>query len=190
MYCLVRSRSAYIAAMQHESGVSPPQASVPHTSLSGMPHGGTTTVAGRPRLVVVDSRPMVRRLVVDMSYGLGLRAAEAEGAAEALALLGADSGGAAQTVLVVAVGAGRGPDILALAGEAARRRPDAPPLGVVFIGAHLGVLGDRPLGGRERFLAEPFGRPALARAAHEALGWPVPRWLAARRHPAPAPGLG
>jgi len=176
--------------MQHEIGESSPRASAPRTGLGGVPQGGAPIVAGRPRLLVVDSRPMVRRLVVDMSYGLGLCAAEAEGAAEALALLGIDGCGAAPTVLVVAVGAGRGPDVLELAGEAARRRPDAPAPGVVYIGAHPGVLGDRPLGGRERFLAEPFGRTSLARAAHEVLGWPVPRWLAARRHPSPSAALG
>ena len=179
--------------MQHNSGESPPQVSAPCTDLGGMPHRrGAPAVAGRPRLLVVDSRPMVRRLVVDMSYGLGLRAAEAESAAEALALLGTESGEgaeAAPTVLVVAVGSGRGPDALALAGEAARRRPDIPPPGVVYTGAHPGVLGDRPLDGRERFLAEPFGRRAMARAAHEALGWPVPRWLARRQPPPPAAAL-
>ncbi len=170
--------------MQHKIGESSPRASAPCTGLGGIPHGGASIAVGRPRLLVVDSRPMVRRLVVDMSYGLGLCAAEAGGAAEALALLGADGD---EAVLVVAVGCGHGPDSLALGEEAARRRPGAPPPGVVYIGAHPSVLGDRPLGGRERFLAEPFGRRALVRAAHEALGWPVPRWLARRR---PTAGVG
>ena len=172
--------------MQHELKESATQALSPcsGSGLGGMPDRWVPTVDGCPRILVVDDRPLVRRLVVDMACGLGLRAAEAETASEALALHGIDGGEAAPTVLVIAVGPGREMEVLALAGEAARRRPDVPPPGVVYIGAHPGALGDRPLDGRERFLAEPFGRRALARAAHEALGWPVPRWLA-RRRPAP-----
>ncbi len=172
--------------MQHDSEESSPRVSVPRPGPAGTPCRAAPTVPRPLRLLVVDDRPLVRRLVVDMSYDLGLRAAEAESAATALLLLlGTRGGEAASTVLVVAVGSGRGPEGLSLAGEAARRWPDAPPPSVVYIGAHRGVLGVRPLGERERFLAEPFGGHALARAAHEALGWPVPCWLTGR-YPAPS----
>ena len=172
--------------MQHYTQDRPPGATAPASRPSGKPPDRVSTEARHPRVLVVDDRPLVRRLVMDMLHDLGFPAAGAESAAEALALLGAagnrDGGGgsAAPAVLVVGVGPGRGPDGLALAGKVARRRPAAPPPGVIYIGAHPSAPGGRALDGSARFLAEPFGLGALGQAAHEVLGWPVPRWLLRR----------
>ncbi len=114
-----------------------------------------------------------------------LRAAEAEHVAQAAALLGArgegDGGTDPPALLIVAVATPRDfEDGRGLAANVARRHPAVPPPGVIYTGAHVAVLGGAGLNHDERFLAEPFGRAALARAVHGLLGRPVPRWLRER----------
>jgi hypothetical protein len=139
----------------------------------------------RPGLLLVDPRLPVRRLVVDMLDDMRLRAAEAEHAAQAAALLGAlgerEGGTDAPALLIVAVATPRDlGDGRALAADVARRHPATCPPGVIYTGEHVAVLGGAALTRDERFLVEPFGRAALARAVHGLLGRPVPRWLQER----------
>jgi hypothetical protein len=147
-----------------------------------VPCGTAPAVVRRPGLLLVDARPLVRRLVAEMLDDLRLYAAEAEDTTQAEGLLDtvedAGAGDEASVLLVVAVRHGRGlSDGRALAAELVRRRPAARPPGVIYTGEHASVLGGEALDARERFLAEPFGRTALARAVYGLRGRPVPRWL-------------
>jgi CheY-like chemotaxis protein len=147
-------------------------------------------------VLLIDSEPLVRRLVADMLEDLGLRViATTAGAAEAQALLAGDLPPPA--VLVVAIRPadsrnGGGLNGRAVAAKFRQRLIGADDhatsrsLGIVYIGEHASTLGSGALGPAEQFLSEPFGQGALARTVFAVAGREMPRWLAgrARAHPA------
>jgi CheY-like chemotaxis protein len=142
-------------------------------------------------VLLVDTEPLVRRLVADMLEDLGLRViAAVSGMTEAQAVL-ARGGSPAPAVLVVAVRpmggrSGVGLNGRAVATELCQRlscgddRSGPQSVGVVYIGEHGTALGDDALGPGEQFLSEPFGHAALVRAVFGVIGREVPRWLATR----------
>ena len=147
-------------------------------------------------VLLIDSKPLVRRLVADMLEDLGLRVVAATaGAAEAQAFFAGDLPPPA--VLVVAIRPagsqnGGGLNGRAVAAEFRQRLIGAGdcatprPLGIVYIGEYASALGSDALGPAEQFLSEPFGQGALARTVFAVAGREMPRWLAgrARAHPA------
>ena len=148
-------------------------------------------------VLVIDSEPLVRRLVVDMLEEIGLRvvAATAE-VAEARALL--DKGDfPPSAVLIIATRpgfsrSGGGLNGRAVAAELRQWLGDADDrttprsLGVVYIGEHASAVGGDALGPSEQILTEPFGHGRLARAVFAVLGREVPHWLLVRSRAHPA----
>ena len=148
-------------------------------------------------VLLVDTTPLVRRLVADMLEDVGLRViAATEDAAGAQAAL-ARGGSPAPAVLVIAVRRMGGRSGLGLNGRAVAAelrqqlsygddRTGPQSLGVVYFGEHVSALGGDALGPGERFLSEPFGHAALVRAVFGVIGREMPRWLASRVRARPA----
>ena len=147
-------------------------------------------------VLLIDSEPLVRRLVADMLEDLGLRVvAVTAGVAEAQALLAGDLPPPAALVVAIRPADSRnggGLNGRAVAAEFRQRligaddRATPRSLGIVYIGEHASALGSGALGPAEQFLSEPFGQGALARTVFAVAGREMPRWLAgrARAHPA------
>lgn len=152
-------------------------------------------------VLVIDGVPILRQLVTDMLEEAELRAAAAADAAEALTV----ANDVAPAVLVVALHpfpgtaapGGGGAAVNGGPAEAGRslatvigQRHGRPPPGLLYTGEHPALLGGHGLGVQERFLAEPFGRAALALAVYGLMGRAAPRWVTRLRRPAGARAEG
>ena len=112
------------------------------------------------RALVVEDRFLIRMTIRDLLEEAGFECAEAEDAAEALALL--DSGDWVPDLLVSDYDLGPGPNGMALAEEALRRLPDLP---VLFVTGNPECFDGRAWGAREHLLAKPFLPDDLIEAA-------------------------
>ena len=112
------------------------------------------------RALVVEDRFLIRMTIRDLLEEAGFECAEAEDAAEALALL--DSGDWVPDLLVSDYDLGPGPNGMALAEEALRRLPDLP---VLFVTGNPECFDGRAWGLREHLLAKPFLPDDLIEAA-------------------------
>ncbi|TDH60758.1 response regulator [Dankookia rubra] len=147
-------------------------------------------------VLLIDSHPLVRRLVADMLEDLGLRVlAATAGAAEAQALLAKDLPPPAVLIVAIRPAGSRNGDGLngqAVAAEFRQRligsddRATPQPLGIAYLGEHASAIGSNGLGPAEQFLSEPFGQGALARTVFAVVGREMPRWLAGRTRARPA----
>jgi hypothetical protein len=165
---------------------------------------GAVWVRGRLRatppvihVLLIEPDPLLREIISDLADQAQMQVVAAvAGMDEARAALGAQGRvPPAPLVLVVAARLAYGRTVGT--GDAEWRRlphreddagPAAPgPAGVVYFGEHAPAHteGADP---RERFLAVPFGRDALAAAVYGVAGQPVPRWLEPRRREA-RPGV-
>jgi CheY-like chemotaxis protein len=112
------------------------------------------------RALVVEDRFLIRMTIRDLLEEAGFECAEAEDAAEALALL--DSGDWVPDLLVSDYDLGPGLNGMALAEEALRRLPDLP---VLFVTGNPECFDGRAWGLREHLLAKPFLPDDLIEAA-------------------------
>ena len=112
------------------------------------------------RALVVEDRFLIRMTIRDLLEEAGFECAEADDAAEALALL--DSGDWVPDLLVSDYDLGPGPNGMVLTEEALRRLPDLP---VLFVTGNPECFDGRAWGPREHLLAKPFLPDDLIEAA-------------------------